>query len=339
MTEVAKMAGVSIATVSRCINGTSPVNEETAARIRACMKELGFEPNRGGRVGARGGKNAPKNVMFLSLTHLQPAEMYRMPALPSLLAGVQGELAAIHSNLMLFHSPGGSLVPPALAAKQIDGVILYGKESTGPSPALARLLHQVPVVMTFRGHREILNDFDHVTYDNRAVGPLAVRHFQERGYTHVGFVSPSTEHLAFRRRQEGFREACRKAGIRVTEYVREIDTGEGERARLGQAVVDALREKERPRGLFCVSDDVMLVIFNALERNGMHPGNDVELIGCNNDSSFLGQMSPRPATIDIMLDEVGKRVVDQLHWRMRNPLRPLVEILVKPTIVPAQDVE
>ena len=107
ITDVAKHANVSIATVSRFINGDAYVAEATAARIRKSMQELGYVPRAlrpGPKQADRKGINTG-NIMLLSLMTMAPADLYRMPAFPALLGGVQQGLTKRGMNLLLAHSP------------------------------------------------------------------------------------------------------------------------------------------------------------------------------------------------------------------------------------------
>ena len=92
-----------------------------------------------------------------------------------------------------------------------------------------------------------------------------------------------------------------------------------------------------PAGMFVASDDLMVAIYHRLRQEGFEPGRDVVLIGCNKDVPYLEQLHPRPATIDIRLDLVGERAVDQLLWRMSHPSdEGQTDVLIKPVIVLAE---
>lgn len=338
MTEVARRAGVSVATVSRLVNGTSPVDPAKAERIRACMRELGFDPRKSAR-GPRGGAGRPalRNVLLLSPGELRPADLLRMPAFPALAAGMHQAAEAEGFNLMLSHSPDGAVVPAALAAGQVDGVVVVGRESSPLGPGLLQALDRVAVVGTLRGHDDLAWGFDAVAYDNRAVGPLAARHFAERGVRRAACVSMIASHRAYSRRVAGFVEACREAGIEVECLHSPLDSAREAAAEAAGMAARAIAEAEpdlRPQAIFCVSDDLMLEVSEALARRGVRVPGDVDLLGCNNDPEFLAAIRPRPATIDIMLGEVGRRTIEQLRWRMAHPDRPRVDILVKPVVRP-----
>ena len=116
-----------------------------------------------------------------------------------------------------------------------------------------------------------------------------------------------------------------------------VSLAEG-RAEIAQRVVDAIgRKNGSPPGIFVASDDLMAVIYHRLRQEGIEPGRDAVLIGCNRDVPYLEQLHPRPATIDIRLDLVGERAVDQLMWRMSHPIdEGQTDVLIKPVVVPAE---
>ncbi len=94
-------------------------------------------------------------------------------------------------------------------------------------------------------------------------------------------------------------------------------------------------------GVFCPTDDTLVKLYYALRQRGIEPGAEYELIGCNNDPVYMNQMHPRSATIDIKLDTVGKRAVEQLLWRMTHPDdTSRVEVFIRPELVlPENEVE
>lgn len=341
ITEVAERAGVSVATVSRLINGSDNIAKPTVDRIRKAMLELGYVP-RAVRPGPRpkvrtGVKNG--SVMFLALYPFSPTEMFSMPAFPALIGGIQNTLMDAGLNLIFAHSPKGQNVPPALAAGKVDGVLLMGNVMRF-SRQLAGKLKDAPTVWVFREHNDPDCEFDHVLYDNSVVGVIAARHLRAQGHEYVGFVSPDTAHTAYIERRAAFAEECRKLVMKVEFYEpKKAPAGSNEMLIATDLAGRLAGGSKRPTGLFVVSDTFMLPFFGALERNGIRPMEDIELIGCNNDITRLNQMHPRPATIDIRLNEVGRKSVEQLRWRMQHPHDGTLEIKIKPMLIGNKEVE
>jgi LacI family transcriptional regulator len=339
--EVAKQAGVSPATVSRCLNGQAKVAPETAHRVREAMTKLNYAPSArrpGPKPHARRGIRTG-NVTFLSIGTLEPEAMFRMPAFPAMLGQIQSSLAERGLHLVLAHYDGHGPTPRTILRSNTDGVLLF--DTLDPMPAkLREALLNVPSVWVMRRHSDSHNEFDHVFYDNRSVGPLAARYLLEQGHRRLAFINGQFGHDAFFARRDGFVETARTGGAQVM-------TWETSRAELNgmaaRAIEDKVRElmasPDRPTGIFVPSDDDLLTVFHSLRLCGVEPQRDVLLIGCNNDLTFMAQMHPRPATIDIKLDLVGERAVEQLLRRMRDPKEPLARIYIQPAVVPGENLE
>ncbi|MDF7798625.1 LacI family DNA-binding transcriptional regulator [Pontiellaceae bacterium B1224] len=340
--DVAKLANVSVATVSRILNDARNVAPATARNVEDAIKELGYVP-RAIRPGPK-----PKNrqgvntgtIAFISVGSFSPLDMYRMPAFPALLGGIQRGIEKHGMELVLAHLPEGKVVPPVLSRRRADGVLLFGSETL--STQLKQALNSVPAVWCFlRDSVAPDSEFDHVLYDNSHVGQMAAEYLLERGHRNLMVVGSRPNHQALAQRRNQFVETARVRGGRVLV----VEGAESEEAELppvqldeiAQMVVQELRSgTERPTAIFISSDDLMVRIFNRLRQHGCEPGKDVELIGCNNDKPFMDQMHPRPATIDIKLDMVGERAIEQLLWRMSHPGDVVqAQLLVKPTIVAA----
>lgn len=338
ITKVARLAEVSVATVSRYINDTSYVAEGTGQRIRAAMDQLGYVPRalrpgpkRKERSGVRTG-----NVMLLSLHAMSPTEMYRMPAFPSLLGGVQQGIEEKGLNLVLAHCPGGRVLPPALTPAKVDGVLVFGRTDSFSS-ALSRVFDSLPVVWMFREHNDPERRYDHVLYDNREVGGLVARHLHELGHRRVAFASTDPKHGAYCQRRDTFLTVATSLGmaVEICEAETTLD-GATQIPFIEQMLARFAASPERPTALFCAADDRMLMVYHVLQRRFVDTLGDLALIGCNNDPLFMPQMHPRPATIDIHLEQVGREAVNLL-WQRLGEARSAssVEVLIKPCIVPA----
>lgn len=344
ITQVAERAGVSVTTVSRVLNGSSYVAAETALRIRTCMQELGYAPRalrpgpkRTARRGVRHG-----NVLLLSMSQHSAVDLFRMPIFPALIGGMQETITRAGLNLLLAHCPNGITVPPSLAGNKVDGVLVIGQvmNSRG-KPLGSRLLDCLgrrPVVWTYRDHNDPEHLFDHVLYDNQAVGGQAAEYFAQRGHDSVALLNAVPDHLAYLERREQFALRARALGLTVDiceppEPLRGPDAITFvEAAITGLGATPGLAT-----GVFCVSDDLLLTAHHTL-RHANPRGRRLELLGCNNDSAFMSQMRPRPATIDIQLEQVGRQAAELLCQRLgESERRASIEILLKPVVIPGEN--
>jgi DNA-binding LacI/PurR family transcriptional regulator len=316
--QVAERAGVSVPTVSRMLAGTGYVSEGAAMRIRVSIRALGYA--------ARAVRPGPKpksmrgirtgNIALVSLDEVSPEEMLRMPAFPALLGGVQNALAQRGLALVLAHAHEGQ-VPSVLHRNRVDGVLIMG--GTAPlTPRLRQALLQLPAVWCFRRHADALGDFDHVFYDNARVGDLAADYFLGRGLKRLAFLTPRGSHSAYAQRRERFVASVSARGGEVGVYLGDSVDVAKDAACVEQLVGEMLRAGPPPQGLFVPADHDLLAAFQALVRKGVQPQRDVLLLGCNADPQFLMRMQPRPASITIQSEAVGRRAVEQLLWRVSN---------------------
>ena len=97
-----------------------------------------------------------------------------------------------------------------------------------------------------------------------------------------------------------------------------------------------LRRKAGITGIFFCSDDLMLGVYNELRARGFDMSK-LDMLGCNNEEQFLGHISPRPATIDIRLLEMGEQTVSRLLARINgSETGSPMELLINPKLIPAE---
>lgn len=335
--EVAKIAGVSKSTVSRVINDSGQVTPEVVAAVRKAMKQLGYEPpvrRRGPKPASRRGIRTG-NIALLVMG-LAATDLYRMPVFPSLLFGVERGLAEQGLNLILANLNEGQGQPSVLAGNQADGLLLFGKWDGMPEPMRAKLGER-PAVWVMREHSDEESLFDHVFYDNAAVGRLAARHLVRRGHKRLAYVNAlHPDHTAFAQRQKDFAAAAKELGASAESFARPSrEASAAPELAVAQAVVDQmLASQPRPTAMFVPTDAHLPAIYHALQARRVRPMTDIEIISCDNEQQFLNKLSPVPPTIDLNLELVGRRAVQQLLWRMRNPdERSRLTILVEPILL------
>jgi DNA-binding LacI/PurR family transcriptional regulator len=332
--DVANLAGVSKSTVSRVINHSAKVAPDVVRAVESAMRQINYAPplrRRGPKPMSRRGIHSG-NIALL-LMGVNASDLYRLPVFPHLLHGVERGLAEKGLNLILANLGKGEELPAVLSSGRADGLLLWGKWDAMPDPVREKL-RQIPTVWIVREHSDSQGEFDHVFYDNLAVGRLAARHLGRRGHRSMAFINALPHHSAFIERGREFIAAAEDAGLQAHSFVREVD-GHNSDYSISQDLVDRmLRIQPRPTGLFVPTDTQLAGVYHALEERGMRPMEDVEIISCDNERQFLSRLTPRPVTININLELVGRRGVSQLLWRMRHPeLKNRISVLVEPTLV------
>jgi LacI family transcriptional regulator len=336
--DVAKVAKVSPSTVSRIINGERNVAPATAEVVEAAIKKVGYVQRavRPGRKPVKRQGVQTGMIDFLSLGAFSPAQMFSLPAFSKLLDGVMRTVEGEGMDLVLSQCPHGKVIPPVLARRRADGVVLFGSPSLYPK--VAKVLERIPSVWCFIVEPPGGLKSDYVFYDNEPVGRMAADYLLDRGHRHLAVMSTTAGHHAFIERGKTFFRALAEQGLSAATLECLAKPPFPDVAVRAEPLIDQLLAlTPRPTGVFCVSDDLMLAVFNGLRRRGIEPGRDIELIGCNNDGLRMEQMHPRPATIDLKLDQVGRLAVKKLLWKMSHPDDGEIPgILVSPELIPPE---
>ena len=102
--------------------------------------------------------------------------------------------------------------------------------------------------------------------------------------------------------------------------------------KMGKVIETMQKWRQRPDAVFMTVDLYVFVFYHMARHYGFSPGKNIEVIGCNNDSIFLNNLSPRPASVDIHPEKIGQLAVRQLLWRINNPKEKRVIIPVIPEI-------
>jgi len=141
-------------------------------------------------------------------------------------------------------------------------------------------------------------------------------------------------------RQATFTARASAAGLEVVPLLADqVPHGYREELVVYRELAARICDRENPiTGVFAAIDFQIPPLYQALDACGAEPGKGIDIIGCDNAPLFLDRLSPRPATLDINLEMVGYRGIEQLLWRMANPdVKNRTKLLVEPVLVPAEE--
>ncbi|PUB27683.1 LacI family transcriptional regulator [Promicromonospora sp. AC04] len=309
MLDVARHAGVSIATVSNVINRPEKVSKATTEQVRAAISELGFVRNDAARSLATGTTSSIgmvladlDNSLFVDMAHgaQQGADAI---GLRLLLGNAACDLDRQDDYLRLFDEA------------RVGGVLLSPMEDS-----LAGIER-----MRSHGRPMVLLNYDQdgiecctVLVDNEEVGYLAARHLIETDCRRIAFVAGRDYYQPVHARRVGVQRAVREAGGAVLE---EIDT-DGLAFEDGVAVARALGERstaQRPDGIVAVTDDIANGIADGLHAALIAevPG-DISIVGCEDNRS--ARSGPVALTaVQLEGAKMGQAAAELLLEEMNNP--------------------
>lgn len=271
--DVARLAGVSTATVSRALRGLPAVNEETRARVATAAATLGYVASpsasrlAGGRTGSIG-------VVVPWITRWFFA---------TVVGAVEETLYQAGLDLLLYSLGGRAqtrrrLFRPETLRKRVDALILVAVPlTTGESAAMAQFA--LPGVCVSTGTR--IPGWPSIHIDDRATARTATEHLIALGHTRIAHISGNpSEELIFTThldRQAGYRDALRKAGLEPDAAL-DVDT-EFTLAGGARAVRELLRRGDPPTAIFASCDEMAMGAMQALREAGLRVPDDVSVIG------------------------------------------------------------
>ncbi|HEX7297835.1 MAG TPA: LacI family DNA-binding transcriptional regulator [Solirubrobacteraceae bacterium] len=268
--DVAARAGVGVGTVSRVLNDSAGVANDTRQRVRAVMDELGYRPSTTARN--------------LSLGRTQTlgviAPFFTSPSVVERLRGIDDVVGASAYDLTLFNIETREQRRAAMGRfagrDRVDGVIVISLPLTA---AEVRGLHRegVPAVLVDVAQARL----PHVAIDDVAGGALAARHLLDAGHRRVAFIGDvKDETFGFassERRLQGFRSELRAAGATLPSgYVKRGPFGRESAGHLTRQLVGL---RERPTAVFAASDVQAFGVLDAAARLGLTVPDDLSVIG------------------------------------------------------------
>ncbi len=314
--DVARLAGVSIATVSRVLNGTAPVIDETSSRVHAAIAELKYVP----RAAARGLASRRTNAIGLLLPEISGWFF------PSMLRGI--ETAAREAGFdLLIHTVETSyplkVSRRALGMHNTDGLIVFTNSVEQEQLTYLRQ-NGFPVVLLHQTPPETL-DIPVVTVENKSGAQKLVDHLIEvHGCRRIVFLQGSEGHEDSEWRERGYREALEAHGIPFDETL--VATGGFDEDEAAAAVGQLLLEGLEFDAIFSGDDIAAIGVFTALQRAGRLIPDDVAVVGFD-DVPISRFLSPPLTTVRAPIEQVGMDAVRQLVHLIRGETADPITLL------------
>lgn len=292
--DVAREAGVSMATVSRVVNGNPNVKPTTRKKVLAAIDQLGYRPNAVAR-GLASKKTTTVGVIIPDISSIFFSELAR---------GIEDIATMYKYNIILSNSDQNldkelHLINTMLG-KQVDGIVFMGGQITEEHVSAFKQA-PVPVVLaaTVDETKQIPSvniDYEQAVYD-------AVSYFVDRGHQKIAAViGPIEDPVNGEAKLRGYRRALEDGDVSYDEgYVAIGDYTYDS----GSEAVDQLRQlAEPPTAIFTATDEMALGVIHHIQDNNLSVPNDVEVISCEN--TRLAQMvRPTLSTIVQPLYDIG----------------------------------
>lgn len=303
ITDVAKAARVSTATVSHVLNGTRFVAEDTRSRVLEAVERLDYVPNDHARTLVRS-QTRRIGVAISALTNLYFGAVVRAMEAAAASAGYTLLLADTHEDFLRERE-----VVTALRGFRLDGLLIA--PSAGSEATLDRLARAaLPTVLVDRAADP---RFDFVGTEN--VEPMAdlVTHLAGIGHRRIALVSGRRGLSTTDERIAGYHRGLERAGIAPDSSL--IVSGESDAAHTSAAVGALMDGTTPPTAIVAAQNAMVVATMRVLRERGLDVPRDIALVGFD-DFEWADVFSPRLTTIAQDADGIGERAVQLLLDRI-----------------------
>ena len=314
LTDVARLAGVSVATASKALNGRAQVAPATRARVTDAAERLQFSPNAlarsllAGRTGTVG---------------LLTSDLVGRFSIP-ILMGAEDALGAGRSSVLLCDARGDAIREQhhvrSLLSQRVDGLIVVG-DRTEPRASLGTL--PVPVVYAYAPSQD---PADHsIVADNVGGARLAIEHLIAIGRRRIGHISGDPTYGAATDRTRGVTDTLAEAGLEPA----------GGRALYGawseawgrSATRLLLDRAPDVDAIFAGSDQIARGVLDALHELGKRVPEEVAVVGYDNWEVLAASSRPPLTSVDINLETLGRLAAERLSHAIEGRTAPGLDVV------------
>ena len=318
--DVARAANVSVASVSRALNGSPTVTEATRKHIFNIVERMRYIPN----VGARNLSTKQTNTIGVVLPDLY-GEFFS-----ELIRGI--DAAARERNLhLLVSSAHGNAEEAASVVRamsgRVDGLIVMSPH-VGASFLASNLPQSLPTVLLNTKINSAT--YSSINVDNYNGAFAMVRHLVENGYKRIAMISGPENNFEAQERLRGCQDAMAQYLPTHTAQILKGDFSEESGYRAGRQLQSLAI---RPEAIFAANDMMAIGCLFALTEAGISVPNQVALVGFD-DIPIARFVSPPLTTVRVRMAEMGGRALEQLAFVIENPkMTKQIDLVVKTELI------
>jgi DNA-binding LacI/PurR family transcriptional regulator len=321
MRDIAKIAGVSSATVSRVINGLSSVKPATAERVQRVIDELKFIPN-GSATTLKYGRSSTYGLIIPDITN---------PFFPEFIQSFEGILADTNFNMMVATTESQpqrmQKTIHRMLVSQVEGIALLASEIES-APIEAVINKRVPLVTMDR--RLTGKGLSDVCVDSTGGMRQAIKHLFDLGHRKIGYIGGSAGPTISDHRLHSFLLAMGGLGLPAdTQFLRvgnyRISGGES-------AMAELLELSDRPTAIITANDLTAIGALRVIHGQGLSVPGDFSVVGFD-DIELSDIVYPPLTTLRLARNELAKTFVKALEVLGNSPHRNGTQYKVETSLV------
>lgn len=318
--DIARLAGVSKKTVSRIINHSPLVREDTREKVQAVMNELGFVPDPMARA------LAFRRSFLIGMVYDNPNAEYIVNMLSGALDSLRG------TGFELVVHPCDSKSPDYIEGvrqfvlqQRLHGVFLVPRVSE--DQALVDMLKETDCRYARIAAISLDEAARMITTNDREGAVEVAKYLESLGHEHIGLITGPQRYLSTRERGAGFLDTLSKRGAALpAKYIAEG----GYTFESGVACAERLLAlKPRPTAIFALNDEMAAGVYKAAHKLGLSVPEDLSVVGFD-DSPIASRLWPSLSTVRLPIRDMGLHAAAML---LADPARPRPAPVITPYLV------
>ncbi|TPW72885.1 LacI family DNA-binding transcriptional regulator [Schumannella sp. 10F1B-5-1] len=317
--DVAVAAGVSVASVSKAVNGRYGVSPEMTERVMAAVRDLGYESS----LVASSMRSRRTGVIGVLVADFEPFSAEILKGVGRAVSGTAYDLLAYSGS----HQDGTGWERRSIS--RLSGTLIDGAIMVTPTTLAVEAGIPVVAVDPHAGRA----DLPTVESDSFAGAQQAVRHLIDLGHRRIGFVAGRPDLRSATARERGYRAALVSAGISVDPAL--IAAGQYEVAAARRAAEHLLDLPHPPTAVFAANDLSALAVVAAAQGRGVRVPDDLSIIGFD-DIPEATRATPQLTTVRQPIQQLGETATRMLLALMNDEQLDQTQVLL-PTRLIARD--
>ncbi len=302
--EVARIANVSIATVSRYINNPEQVREATRNKVQIAIAETGYAPN----TLARNFRRGKSGIIFVVLPSVGD------PFFEGVMRGIHQVAEEQHYSIFIRETQFNTLTADEYSnmifSKQADGIILLASVCPiTPTNLSNDNKNRQPIIISCESVTPELSHFPSVRIDNISAAMEATSYLINQNHSDIGFIYGTHTSTLTQDRERGYQRAMHSAKLPIAEgwVVEGGLTLDGAR----KATRKLLNHHQRPTAIFCANDEMAMGCLHEIKSAKLSIPEDISVIGFD-DIRYAEILDPPLTTIAQPSEEIGERTMHRL---------------------------
>lgn len=339
--EIAKLAKVSVATVSRVINNAPYVNKKTKEKVLKIIKHYKYTPNPAAKaLPSKINKFPYKKCIAIVIADTAKYGFANL-FFSKVFYGIMEESVEYKYNLftrIIKTSNFDFFDEINLIMNNSDGMIAIGHGVESFVYEVTKRKENFPIVLIESYSKFPYVKLNSVLVDNFNAAYLATKYLIECGHRKIAIIKGPDDYISALDRYKGFLEALKENNISFFQkYVEEGNLEYIGGYEAAMRMIKKLKRRDFPTAIFCVNDFTALGVKDALEKNGFLIPEDVSLVGFDN-IELTQQVTPSLTTIDVPKEEMGRLAVRRLNDLISNKDLATVNLKVSAKLIKRESV-